>query len=103
MSATEIIENGEKLVKAWLKSNGFFRINTLREGGNHIDIEADGKISRIIVHLTIEKGQEFLLEGFQEQEIYKHVNREPWVATLHVNKNGELDETILWKRIAAGA
>lgn len=83
------LKKEEEIVISYLKSHGYFRVELEPD---HIGIEADGKMRRMIVAVKAQGGNIATFESLKELATKK--NREAWLATV-----GPKDNDITWSVI----
>ena len=75
------IQKKEEIVISWLRSHGYFRVVT---APNHLAIEADGKMRRMMVTISI-TGASNNIE--QIKKLASETNREAWLAVVEPEDN----------------
>ena len=77
----------EEIVISWLRSHGYYRVVV---DANHIGIEADGKMRRMIVAVRTPETKNSDIQNIIELASKTH--REPWVAVVE----HEHDNDVMW-------
>ncbi len=91
-----LLESGKQMVRSWLKSHGYNRVSPIDSD----DLEADSNMRRIFVHIKIFNTEHKSKPSESEKKkviaLSCEYHRDPWIAILEVDKNGELTSNIEW-------
>ena len=104
LSLAEIGIAGEKHIESWLKGNGFTNLKKHSIDGEKTEIEADGKIENILVHilpfpannpasrLNDDERTRFIIRAAK-------MHRVAYLASLGIDEEKELAGEITWEKL----
>ena len=99
----------EKIIFSSLKSLGYFKIVVLEKNENTYDLEADGNLRKILLKVRISHSPEMSRISTRSKDLTKfkvdamNMHREPWIAQLHLDNEGQLSQSIKWQKLPSGS
>ena len=104
LSMTEIADSGEKHMENWLVKNGFKNVKIHRGQGSLPEIEADGSMENILVHVktVLTPGQHDKLNDEEKTKFIiraARLERVGYLAYVVIDNDKNLSGEIAWEKL----